>query len=86
MSYHDFIARKLASSPPTGIPAASVADVPMFDHQKALVSWALKRGRCAIFADTGLGKTEVQLEFCQRAIEARENGLGQIVPIANHRS
>ena len=29
----------------------------LFDFQRAIVKWALKRGRAAIFADTGLGKT-----------------------------
>ncbi len=32
----------------------------LFDFQRAIVKWALKRGRSAIFADTGLGKTLMQ--------------------------
>ena len=32
----------------------------LFDFQRVLVKWALKRGRAAIFADTGLGKTLMQ--------------------------
>jgi hypothetical protein len=32
----------------------------LFPFQKAIVLWALKRGRAAIFADTGLGKTAMQ--------------------------
>lgn len=35
----------------------------LFDHQKALVTWALRRGRCAIFADTGLGKTRMEISW-----------------------
>ncbi len=35
----------------------------MFPHQRDLVNWALKRGRCAIFAATGLGKTIIQLSW-----------------------
>lgn len=32
----------------------------LFPFQKAIVKWALKRGRAAVFADTGLGKTYMQ--------------------------
>ena len=35
----------------------------LFDHQKDLVRWALAKGRAAIFADTGLGKTAMQLAW-----------------------
>jgi hypothetical protein len=33
----------------------------LFDWQRVLVRWALGKGRCAIFADCGLGKTPIQL-------------------------
>lgn len=35
----------------------------LFDFQKAIVRWALARGRSAIFAGTGLGKTAMQVEW-----------------------
>lgn len=37
----------------------------LFDYQKDIVRWAVKKGRCAIFLDTGLGKTFIQLEFAR---------------------
>ena len=37
----------------------------MFEHQRVLVNWALRRGRCAIFADTGLGKTRMELAWAE---------------------
>lgn len=59
MNYDDFVSTKLLIVPPVGI----TKDVQMIDglfpHQQALVKWALRRGRCAIFADTGLGKTRM---------------------------
>src|SRR6266436_26822 len=33
----------------------------LFDFQKILVDWSLRRGRSAIFADCGLGKTPISL-------------------------
>ena len=35
----------------------------LFDWQKLIVKWSVKKGRCAVFLDTGLGKTFVQLEW-----------------------
>lgn len=37
----------------------------LFGFQKDLVKWAVKKGKCAIFADTGLGKTFMQLEWAR---------------------
>lgn len=38
----------------------------LFDWQKVLVRWALFKGRAAIFADCGLGKTPMQLEWAHQ--------------------
>lgn len=35
----------------------------LFPHQRDLVQWALRRGRAAVFADTGLGKSLMELEW-----------------------
>ena len=37
----------------------------LFDFQRDITKWAVKQGRCAVFADTGLGKTFVQLEWAR---------------------
>lgn len=37
----------------------------MFDFQRALVEWACRKGRAAIFADCGLGKTAMQLVWAE---------------------
>ena len=44
----------------------------LFDFQAHLVAWALRKGRSAIFADCGLGKTPMQLAWAQQVVE-REN-------------
>lgn len=38
----------------------------LFEFEKDIVTWTLKRGRAAIFADTGLGKTIEQLEWAHQ--------------------
>jgi len=63
MSYADFVTRKLSTVCPTGITGRVVLPPSLFDHQRTLTEWALKRGRSAIFADTGLGKSRMELAW-----------------------
>jgi superfamily II DNA or RNA helicase len=63
MSYDAYIAGKLSSVPPTGIPSGFSVPGSLFPHQSALVAWAIRRGRAAVFADTGLGKSRMQLAW-----------------------
>ncbi len=65
MSYAEFLVRKFRSVAPAGIADEVRGDLPMFEHQRVLVNWALRRGRCAIFADTGLGKTRMELAWAE---------------------
>jgi hypothetical protein len=44
----------------------------LFDFQRALVEWATRKGRAAIFADCGLGKTPMQLTWAENV--ARKTG------------
>jgi DNA modification methylase/superfamily II DNA or RNA helicase len=37
----------------------------LFSWQKDIVQWATNKGRCAVFLDTGLGKTFIQLEWAR---------------------
>lgn len=41
----------------------------LFPFQRALVEWAIRKGRAAIFADCGLGKTPMQLVWAQNVVE-----------------
>jgi hypothetical protein len=68
-SYEDFLARKRVADPATGL--VNVGDIPSFmkPHQRDIVSWALRRGRAAIFAGTGLGKTLMELVWGARVAQ-----------------
>lgn len=63
MDYQEFIAKKTELAIPTGIEAPFDLPASLFDFQRDLVEWALKRGRAAIFADTGLGKSRMQVAW-----------------------
>jgi DNA modification methylase len=71
MKYEQFLKSKNKRVDNQGIDI-DVANVhrKLFAYQKDIVKWAVKKGRCAIFLDTGLGKTFIQLEFA-RLLEER---------------
>lgn len=66
MSYADFLNRKQKLVPAIG-KTFDVSDThPMLhDWQKHVVVWACRQGRAAVFADCGLGKTFMQLEYAR---------------------
>lgn len=78
-TYADFIAQKKARVPAAGIDATDVHWL-LFDWQAELVHWACKVGRAAIWADTGLGKTLMQVEWI-RNMSADGRGL-IVAPLA----
>jgi DNA modification methylase len=67
-AYAEFLASKRLDDPPTGFEPEALSEL-LFDWQREVVRWALRRGRAAIFADCGLGKTPMQLEWAQRVCE-----------------
>lgn len=64
MSYQEFLAAKARRHASSGV-SASTDDIhpSLHNWQKRIVISALQRGRCAVFADTGLGKTRMQIEW-----------------------
>jgi len=54
----------------------------MFDFQSALVAWALRKGRAAIFADTGLGKTFMQLVWADNVVRFTNRSVLLLTPLA----
>lgn len=66
-TYAEFLAAKRQRLARYG-PDCSPIDLPssLFDFQRHIVAWAVRQGRAAIFADTGLGKTRMQLAWADR--------------------
>jgi len=63
MSYSGFVENKLRAHQSHGFNAKWLNKNDLFPHQHALVEWACRKGRAAIFADTGLGKTRMQIAW-----------------------
>lgn len=69
-SYEEFIASKIAAAPAVGIEVDNDdLHESLYPFQRDLVRWSLRKGRAALFADTGLGKTLMQLEWAKHAAE-----------------
>lgn len=76
MDYRDFVSAKLGTDATIGIDAP-LRDYGLFPHQRDLTAWALRRGRAAIFADTGLGKSRMQLAWADMV--HRETGCDVLI-------
>ena len=64
--YQSFLASKRAIAPAVGVEVdTSEMSEWLFPFQRDITRWAVRKGRAAIFADTGLGKTRMQLEWAR---------------------
>lgn len=82
MSYETFVSAKLALRPPSGIAGTAALPASLFPHQKALTAWAIKRGRAAIFADTGLGKSRMELAWADSVLRHTGQPVLILAPLA----
>lgn len=81
MNYESFIERKSQIGGMSGFEPLWMPDF-LFDFQKSLVDWAIRKGKAAIFADCGLGKTPMMLVWAQNIV-LRTNGRVLIItPLA----
>jgi len=80
--YAAFLASKSAKAPERGLAHMPDLASHLFPFQRASVEHALRIGTAALFLDTGLGKTECQLEWCQKALEATNGCALIITPLA----
>lgn len=69
-AYQDFLASKAVRAKERGLARVPELAPHLFAFQRHCVDFALRAGASGCFLDTGTGKTEIQLEWCQRAIEA----------------
>lgn len=81
--YQKFIAQKRSGPVDRGIdvPADDLAPH-LFKYQRHVVAFCLRAGVAGVFLDTGLGKTEVQLEWCQQILNAVGGRVLILTPLA----
>lgn len=79
--YRTFLASKRPRPQATGIEPSGLHPA-LFDFQRHCVEFALRQGRAGIYLDTGLGKTRVQLDWCDKALRASNGYALLMTPLA----
>jgi superfamily II DNA or RNA helicase len=78
--YQAFIDNKASAVIPVGFDPRDMGGQ-LFDFQASIVEWACRRGRAAIFADTGLGKTAMQTEWARQVSEHTGGNVLIVAPL-----
>ena len=81
MNYTEFLMKKTKRELPTGI-EVEAKNKYLFDWQKKVVEFALKRGSAALFEDTGLGKTGQQLVWADMICQHTNKPVLIVAPLA----
>ena len=81
MQYNEFLERKRQLNGNFGFKPNFLPDV-MFDFQKHLLTFALEKGKSAIFADTGLGKTIQELVWAENVVRKTNGKVLLLTPLA----
>ena len=81
MNYADFIANKMHQGADRGFEPTFMPDG-AFDFQKAMIEYAVRKGRAALFEDCGLGKTLQFLSWAQNVVEHTNKPVLVMTPLA----
>jgi len=81
-AYASFLRSKAIIDPPTGIDNPSALPDVLFPFQADIVRWALRRGRAALFAGTGLGKSLMELAWGQAVNAHTGKPILHLAPLA----
>jgi hypothetical protein len=80
--YADFLARKTLVVPPVGFDPRLPMPASMKAFQRDITTWACRRGRAAIFAGTGLGKTLQELTWASQVVDQTQGQVLVFTPLA----
>jgi hypothetical protein len=80
--YEAFLKSKQVKAYERGLSKVPELAEHLFQFQRTVVEFNLRVGTSGLFLDTGLGKTECQLEWCQKAIEATNGRALILTPLA----
>lgn len=81
MNYQEFIRNKKHSISDSGFSASWMPDG-AFDFQEFIITKAVQKGRYGIFADTGLGKTLIQLAIAYNVVLTTNKRVLILTPLA----
>lgn len=83
MEYTEFIRGKFSRVGDSGFDAcASDISNKLYDWQREIVAWALRKGRAALFCDCGLGKGPMQFQWAQKVCDHTKGNVLIVAPLA----
>ena len=80
-SYQEFLESKMQLNTFEGFKPIEINPM-LFDFQAAIVQWACRKGRACIFADCGLGKSPMQLEWARQVVNHTGGDVLIVAPLA----
>lgn len=81
MEYTEFLERKRHTTGEYGFDAIYMPDI-AFDFQQFIIEKAIRKGRIGVFADTGLGKTLIQLSIANNVVLHTNKRVLILTPLA----
>lgn len=81
LEYAEFLERKAQFGEDSGFAPTWMPEF-LFGFQRVLVEWAIRKGRAAIFADCGLGKTPMQLVWAENVRRRADKPVLVVTPLA----
>ncbi|MDR1121796.1 MAG: hypothetical protein LBM08_12875 [Dysgonamonadaceae bacterium] len=81
MDYNEFIESKRHTAADFGIKCLWLPEG-MFDFQKYITEYAVNKGRCGVFLDTGLGKTVIELATAVNYVRSTNRPVLILTPLA----
>jgi len=81
MEYDEFLTRRQIGVTDFGFECGAINPM-LYGFQRDIVQWAARKGRCGIFADCGLGKTPMQLEWARLVCEHTGGSVLILAPLA----
>ena len=81
MQYEEFLASKRIAQKPHGFEPENLNPF-LFDFQRDIVTWACRKGRAAVFADCGMGKTIMQLSWAEQVCNHAGGMVLIVAPLA----
>lgn len=79
--YGRFLDAKRITVQPSGFAVSSI-NPKLFDFQRDIVKWGLRKGKCCFFEDCGLGKTAQELEWSAHVVEQTGKPVINFAPLA----
>lgn len=80
-AYREFLQRKISEGADSGFAPVFMPGF-LFDYQASLVEWAVRKGRAAVLADCGLGKTAMGLIWAENVARHADKPVLYLTPLA----